>query len=227
MRGMFEGPGRGRGRHHFAEAMAAAGGPGGRRGPGGPGGFGPGGPVFGDFGMGGFGRGFGRGGFGPGGFGPGRGGRRGRGDVRAAVLALLAEGPSNGYRIIGEVAQRSGGAWRPSPGSVYPTLQQLQDEGLVETDPADAKQFALTEQGRAYVEEHLAGKPAPWEAPEFRVEEGEQSLHTQVRQIALTLQQVVLAGRPGDLQRVSDVLERCRRELVAILGEDLRPGSGD
>jgi len=147
--------------------------------------------------------------------------------VRAAVLVLLAEGPSNGYRMIGEVAQRSGGAWKPSPGSVYPTLQQLQDEGLVEVDPADAKQFALTAEGRRYVEEELAGVPAPWDAPEFRVDEGEQAVRTQVQQIALTLQQVVLAGRPGDVQRVSDVLERCRRDLVAILGEDLRTGSAD
>lgn len=147
--------------------------------------------------------------------------------MRAAVLVLLAEGPSNGYRIIGEVAERSGGAWRPSPGSVYPTLQQLQDEGLVETDPADAKQFALTAEGRRHVEEELAGVPAPWDAPEFRVADGERALLAQLQQIALTFQQVVLAGRPGDVQRVSDVLERCRRDLVAILGEDLRTGSAD
>ncbi|NAZ84354.1 PadR family transcriptional regulator, partial [Kineococcus sp. R8] len=159
--------------------------------------------------------------------GRGRRGRRGRGDVRAAVLVLLAEGPSNGYRIIGEVEQRSGGAWKPSPGSVYPTLQQLQDEGLVATDPADAKQFVLTGEGRRYVEEELAGVPAPWDAPEFRAQEGEHALHAQLGQIALTAQQVLLAGRPGDVPRVSDVLERCRRELVAILGEDLRTGSGD
>ena len=54
-----------------------------------------------------------------------------RGDVRAAILAVLAEQPMNGYQIIQEIAERSGGAWKPSPGSIYPTLQQLEDEGLV------------------------------------------------------------------------------------------------
>ena len=97
--------------------------------------FGPGfGPGFGR----GFGRGFGPGGFGPG-FGPGqRGGRRGghsrrgrRGDVRAAILVLLAERPMHGYEIIQEVAERSQDLWKPSPGSVYPTLQLLVDEGLI------------------------------------------------------------------------------------------------
>ena len=98
--------------------------------------------------------------------GPGRGGRRPRGDVRAAVLVLLAEGPSNGYRIIGEVTRRSEGAWKPSPGSVYPTLQQLQDEGLVVSDTADARQFTLTPEGRAHVAAEPADAPPPWETPE-------------------------------------------------------------
>ena len=54
-----------------------------------------------------------------------RGPRAKRGDVRAAALALLAEEPMNGYQIIGEISERSDGVWRPSPGSVYPALQQL------------------------------------------------------------------------------------------------------
>src|SRR4030088_2746910 len=66
------------------------------------------------------------------GFGPfGRGPRAGRGDVRAATLTLLGEGPMHGYQVIQELSERSGGMWRPSPGSVYPTLQLLEDEGLV------------------------------------------------------------------------------------------------
>ena len=60
-----------------------------------------------------------------------RGPRVKRGDVRAAALALLAEEPPNGYQIIQEISERSGGVWRPSPGSVYPALQQLEDEGLI------------------------------------------------------------------------------------------------
>ena len=208
-------PGRGEGRDGGPR------GPGGgrRHHPGGP--FGFGGPDWpfearGPRGFGGFG-GFGRG-----------GGRRPRGDVRAAVLVLLAEGPSNGYRIIGEVARRSDGQWKPSPGSVYPTLQQLQDEGLVEADAQDAKQFTLTEQGRRYVAEELADTPPPWEAAEAAPgREQAHQLRRQLGSIAATYQQIAVTGRPADLRRAGDVLEQCRRDLVAILAQDLRetPGS--
>src|SRR3954454_19201335 len=78
-----------------------------------------------------------------------------RGDVRAALLVLLAEEPRNGYGLMQEIESRSGGAWRPSPGSVYPALQQLEDEGLVRaTDAAGRKAFELTDEGRAYVTEN-------------------------------------------------------------------------
>ncbi|GAA3331945.1 hypothetical protein GCM10017712_11220 [Curtobacterium citreum] len=107
-------------------------------------------------GRGGFGPGFGGRGFGPG-FGPGFGGgpgfgreRRRRGDVRLAILGLLAEGPQNGYAVIKTIAERTGGAWKPSPGSVYPTLQQLVDEDLVvSTGDGRKTLFELTEAGRA------------------------------------------------------------------------------
>lgn len=75
--------------------------------------------------------------FGGGPFGGGRGGRGGgrgrarRGDVRASILALLKDRPMHGYEMIQEIGERSGGAWKPSPGSVYPTLQLLEDEGLI------------------------------------------------------------------------------------------------
>jgi Transcriptional regulator PadR-like family len=110
-------------------------------------GFGP-GPGFGPT--------FGRG-YGPG-FGPGPGRRRAaRGNVRNAVLALLSEEPLHGYAVIGLLAERSGGLWRPSPGSVYPVLAQLEDDGLVSADESSGRKvFALTETGRAYVEEHAA-----------------------------------------------------------------------
>jgi hypothetical protein len=98
-----------------------------------------------------------------------RGGWRGpkarRGDVRAAILAVLAEQPMNGYQIIQEIAERSGGVWKPSPGSIYPTLQQLEDEGLVTADAATGRRtFTLTDEGRAYVAEHADEVTAPWEA---------------------------------------------------------------
>src|SRR5690348_11414750 len=104
--------------------------------------------------------------WGPGGFG-GPGGhrrrRRPRGDVRAALLLLLAEQPFNGYGLMQEIEQRSNGDWRPSPGSVYPALSQLEDEGLVRSEePGGRKQFTLTDEGRAYVEEHREQLGEPW-----------------------------------------------------------------
>src|SRR6266511_2215675 len=84
-----------------------------------------------------------------------RGPKARRGDVRAAILAVLAEQPMNGYQIIQEIAERSGGVWKPSPGSIYPTLQQLEDEGLVTADAEVGRRtFTLTDEGRAYVADH-------------------------------------------------------------------------
>src|SRR3954454_774724 len=83
----------------------------------------------------------------------GRGGRAPRGDVRTAVLLLLAEEPMHGYQLMQAIAERSGGSWTPSPGAIYPTLNQLEDEGLV-TVTADAgrKLVTLTDAGREYLE---------------------------------------------------------------------------
>src|ERR1700684_3314362 len=107
------------------------------------------------------------GGFGPG-FGPGgprgRGRKARRGDIRTAALLLLSEEPRNGYQIMQEVEERSDGVWRPSPGSVYPALQQLEDEGLIRSQDADGRKlFELTDDGRAHVQERGSDKPAPWE----------------------------------------------------------------
>ncbi len=70
-----------------------------------------------------------------------------RGDVRVAILAVLADGPLNGYQVIQEIADRTGGAWRPSPGSVYPTISQLEDEGLVESDDERGRRTAASLRG--------------------------------------------------------------------------------
>src|SRR5437016_9307389 len=90
-------------------------------------------------------------------------GRRRRGEVRTALLLLLAEEPRNGYQLMQAIEERSGGRWRPSPGSIYPTLAQLEDEGLIQvTDRGGSKLFELTGAGREQAEEH-AGHNAPWE----------------------------------------------------------------
>src|ERR1700684_1338068 len=120
-------------------------------------GFGGGGPE--GCGCGGF-------GFGPGGPGGprGRGRKARRGDIRTAALLLLNEEPRNGYQIMQEVQERSDGVWRPSPGSTYPALQQLEDEGLIRAQDLDGRKlFELTDAGREYVEERGEDKPAPWE----------------------------------------------------------------
>src|SRR5437762_8978000 len=94
----------------------------------------------------------------------GRRRRMRRGDVRAALLVLLAEEPRNGYGLMQEIAQRSEGEWRPSPGSVYPALAQLEDEGLIRSEESDGRKlFALTDDGRKAVEERGADSPAPWD----------------------------------------------------------------
>src|ERR1700761_5622874 len=103
-------------------------------------------------------RGFG----GPGG--RGRGPRARRGDVRAAVLALLADRPMHGYEMIKEIEERSEGAWTPSAGSIYPMLQLLEDEGLIRGEDVDGKRrFTLTDEGRAE-QEKKAGDVTPWDA---------------------------------------------------------------
>src|SRR5215212_1653574 len=125
------------------------------------------------------------------GFGPPRGPRARRGDVRIALLVLLAEEPRNGYQLMQEIEQRSDGAWRPSPGSVYPALQQLEDEGLVRTNQADGRRvYELTEAGRAHVEEHRTELGAPWEAFTRDVGDDMRELGGLMKDVAIAAAQV-------------------------------------
>jgi DNA-binding PadR family transcriptional regulator len=175
-----------------------------RHGHGRPGGrqFGP--QLFGGpFGGGPFGGGpFGFGGpFGP--FGPGRGrrgGRARRGDVRAAALVLLAEQPRNGYQIIQELATRSDGAWRASPGSVYPALQQLEDEGLIRATSDDGQRlWELTDAGRSYVDENRERLGAPWEAFGVAMPNSIRDLAEIGLQVGSAVHQVVRAGNDAQI----------------------------
>jgi DNA-binding PadR family transcriptional regulator len=160
------------------------------------------------------------------GFGPGRGdaffggGRRaGRGDIRDAILALLTESSMHGYQIIQELAERTGGAWRPSPGSVYPTLQQLEDEGLVaEQKSGEGRRvYELTEAGR----ERAAAlpSPAPWEQVAGGPDE-HADLRSLVFQVLVAVRQVAAAGTPKQVDAAQDVLRGARRSLYQILAED-------
>src|SRR6476646_6527723 len=119
-------------------------------------------------------------GFGP----PGRGRRTRRGDVRAAALLLLEEEPRNGYQLMQEIEERSGGVWRPSPGSIYPALAQLEDEGLVHSEERDGRRsYGLTDAGRAYVEERRDDLVAPWEEMSESVDDDVASLFREMRQV--------------------------------------------
>lgn len=160
--------------------------------------------------------------FGPGGSGPGarRGGRgRGRrGDVRAAILKLLAERPMHGYEMIQEIAERSQNLWRPSPGSVYPTLQLLVDEGLIAATETDGskKLFELTDDGRAAVEKI---QTPPWEEIADSVQPGHANLHGAVTQLMGAVAQAAFTTGEEQQQRIVDIVNNARREIYGILGE--------
>jgi DNA-binding PadR family transcriptional regulator len=156
------------------------------------------------------------GGYGRGAFGGGRGRRR-RGDVRAALLLLLAEEPRNGYQLMQEIEDRSRGRWRPSPGSVYPTLQQLEDEGLIRpVDVEGTKLFELTDAGR----EHIASRH---HAPPWNTEEDTQTMgdmKQQLKQIHIAAAQVIRAGDEEQVRRAAQALAEARRTMYRILADD-------
>jgi DNA-binding PadR family transcriptional regulator len=169
---------------------------------------------------------FGGPGFGGPGFGGrggpfGRGPRAGRGDVRAGVLALLAEQPRHGYEIITELAERSGGVWRPSPGSIYPTLKTLLHEGLVTVEKTEGRRvFSLTDEGRAYVEAHADELAAPWDAVGSDVDDAAVQLRDLTQQVGAAVVQVAQAGTPEQIAAAAELLGQTRRSLYRILAED-------
>jgi len=145
--------------------------------------------------------------------------RMARGDVRAALLALLAEKPMHGYQIMAEIEQRSGGAWKPSAGSVYPTLQLLADEGLIVSDVADGrKTYSLTEAGEAEVAA-TAGRAAPWESSAPRDPLGMGPLPKAGIDLAQAAAQVRRTGTPQQVEEAVAVLDDARRKLYSILAQ--------
>ncbi|MFI6087556.1 PadR family transcriptional regulator [Streptomyces sp. NPDC051218] len=174
--------------------------------------FGPFGPGFGGPG-------------GPGGPWGGRGGRGGprgrarRGDVRASILALLKDRPMHGYEMIQEIAERSGGAWKPSPGSVYPTLQLLEDEGLISSASEGGKKlFSLTDAGRTAADE---GPDAPWEEAGRGVD---WEALSEIRQAGFGLMeafgQVWKTGSKDQRDKALTVINDARKKLYLILADE-------
>jgi len=193
--------GGGRGRRH-----GGPGGPGFRGAPG-PG-FGRGpwmGPLFGGI---------------PGGPGFGRRRRASRGDVRTAALLLLAEEPRNGYQIMQELEERSDGLWRPSPGSVYPALQQLEDEGLIRSEEADGRRlYHLTDSGRTYVAERPDDERAPWETFSDNISDQHGETAALMRDVGMAFVQVLQAGSEAQVAEAGKVLAETRRSLYRILAD--------
>jgi DNA-binding PadR family transcriptional regulator len=144
--------------------------------------------------------------------------RAGRGDIRAAILVLLAEEPMHGYQIIQELTERTGGVWRPSPGSVYPTLQQLQDEELVREAPSETgkRVHELTDAGR----EQSAAASAPWHEVAGESADALVVLRDLVHQVTAAARQVAHAGSAAQLEAAQDVLRDARRALYRLLAED-------
>jgi DNA-binding PadR family transcriptional regulator len=165
---------------------------------------------------------------------PSRGPRARRGDVRVAILAVLADGPLNGYQVIQEIADRTRGAWRPSPGSVYPTISQLEDEGLVEGDDDRGRRtLRLSDSGREYLDQHedeVAGVWAPFaEGSPHGHDDGDvdldfASLKPEVGRVMNAVWQIITTGTDGQRRAAVGVLVGARRALYQILAD--HPGDG-
>lgn len=154
-------------------------------------------------------------------YGRGRGGPRARrGDVRAAVLALLAERPMHGYEMIKEIEERTDGAWTPSAGSIYPTLQLLEEADLIRGEESDGKRrFTLTDAGTAEQKEK-AGEQTPWDAVKADAAPEQINLAVSMKKLHHSIAQVFKAGDEDQQKRVRELLDETRRKIYAILAEE-------
>ncbi len=174
-------------------------------------------------------------------FGPDLGGHRGgrgrgsrpkvrRGDVRSAILDVLggSNEPLNGYQVIQQIAERTGGQWKPSPGSVYPTIQQLEDEGLVEDAPTGRKALQLTPEGHEHVREHADELAALWRPFEDQVDDEEAlNLRQVIGQTVGAIVQVATTGTPDQMEKAIAILSDTRRRLYGLLADGPDPDETD
>jgi DNA-binding PadR family transcriptional regulator len=142
--------------------------------------------------------------------------------VRSAILDVLATSPEpiNGYQVIQQIAERTDGVWKPSPGSVYPTIAQLQDEGLVEDAPTGRKAIQLTDEGHAYVADHPDEMTAVWAPFAQQADDDEATNFKQViGQTVGAIVQVATTGSPDQRQKAIEILGDTRRRLYGLLAE--------
>jgi DNA-binding PadR family transcriptional regulator len=152
---------------------------------------------------------------GPGGRGRGRG-RAQRGDIRTAILLLLADQPMHGYQIMQAMSDRTGGAWHPSPGAIYPTIAQLEDEGLVTTkEEGGRRSVTLTSEGRTYLEERSARLGDPF--ADFADAPNRPDLRDPLHQLHAAVRQIEVGGSPDQLEAAERVLGQAKRSLYLIL----------
>ncbi len=153
-------------------------------------------------------------------FAPRASGRMGRGDIRTAILVALTTEPMHGYQIIQAIEASTNGAWKPSPGSIYPTLQLLADEGLVSSEQVgERKVYSLTDSGREAAAEFSAG-PQPWQPRRSWDAERHTALPKAGAKLAQAIAQVAHGGTPEQAERAVAVIDEARRKVYAILAED-------
>ena len=144
-----------------------------------------------------------------------------RGDIRTALLAALGEGPGHGYDVMQTLEDKTGGAWRPSPGSVYPTLQLLEDEGMVKSTERDGKRiYEITDAGRTEVARRIeeAGG-TPWDLA-GRGGGGGNDLRGAVQQLQLAAKLISVSGEPTQVERAAVIVNDARKKLYQLLAED-------
>jgi DNA-binding PadR family transcriptional regulator len=140
-----------------------------------------------------------------------------------AILTLLNERQMHGYEMMQELDERTQGLWRPSPGSLYPALQVLEDQGLVLSETTDGRrQYTLTDAGRA----ELSSRPrasAPWESMVHDADQGDMALRAALHHVAVAVHQVAEAGTPEQKERADALLKELRRQMYLLLAESLAP----
>lgn len=142
----------------------------------------------------------------------------GRGDVRSALLITLLDGPGHGYELIKNLEERTEGRWKPSPGSVYPHLQMLSDEGLVTSvETGGRRVYELTDSGRNEAETIFESRGVPWKILEDR--DGHGDLMKAGRELHMATKQVATTGSPEVVAMANEVLVRARRELYRLLAD--------